>query len=176
MKIRRSLLLFVMLSAISLCANDRLWFSTGFGVGDNNIESWQPYPSFPLSFNYAAGNKLFRFRDYYNSLHGLFTEQMRSVRDVGFLYGYRKEFSKGAVSVSGGIGLVTGHYYEYKFEDIAGYYYDRESFTAAGFPFEAQIDWNAFKYFGIGLSIYGDLNPEMSFYGMMLNFNVGSLK
>jgi len=170
------LILLIIISSASLRADDKFWFSTGFGVGDNGLEYWQPYPSYPISFNYASGNKLFRFRHYYNTLTRPFSEFTRSARDLGLLYGYRKEFNKGSVSACGGIGLVTGHYYEYLFEDYVGYYYDRKTFNAAGFPFEAQIEWNTFKYFGIGLSIYGDLNTEMSFYGVMLNFNIGVLK
>ncbi|MBN2858058.1 MAG: hypothetical protein JXN63_06630, partial [Candidatus Delongbacteria bacterium] len=91
---------------------------------------------------------------------------MRSVRDIGFLYGHRKQFSIGALFLGGGISLVTGYFYSYEYAEDTGYTYDREKFSAVGFPFEAQIDWSPFRKFGIGLSIYGDLNTEMSFYGI----------
>lgn len=170
-----SAIIFMAIS-FQLKADDRIWVSLGYGVGDNEIEFWQPYPSFPLSFNYSTGSKLFRFRHYYNSLTMPFSEQMRSVKDLGFLYGYRKELSRGSVSLSGGISLVTGYFYSYEYENDTGYTYDRENFSTVGFPFEAQLDWSAFRRFGIGLSIYGDINNEMSFYGIALNFNAGILR
>jgi hypothetical protein len=168
----------IIFKAISfqLKGDDRFWISFGVGVSDIEIESWQPYPSFPLSFNYSTGSKLFRFRHYYNSLTIPLSEQTESVRDIGFLYGYSKEFSRGTVSLSGGISLVAGYFYSYEYEDGTGYTSDRENFSTVGFPFEAQLDWSAFRRFGIGLSIYGDINNEMSFYGISFNFNIGKLR
>ncbi len=154
---------------------DRIWISMGLGIGGEGIDNWQPYPSSEFSFNYSSGSKLLRLRYYYNSLHAPFTEQLKCVRDLGLLYGYRKQLAKSAVSLIGGISLVSGYYYKW-----LGYYsgeeYDRKVIAAVGFPFEAQLDWSPFRKFGIGLSIYGDINTEMSFYGLMLLFNIGKLR
>jgi hypothetical protein len=154
---------------------DRIWISIGLGIGGEGIDNWQPYPSSGFSFNYSSGSKLLRLRYYYNSLHAPFTEQLKCVRDLGLLYGYRKQLARSAVSLSGGISLVSGYYYKW-----LGYYsgeeYDRKVIAAVGFPFEAQLDWSPFRKFGIGLSIYGDINTEMSFYGLMLLFNIGKLR
>lgn len=153
-------------------SDPNIWLSLSLGVSDDNIDHWQPNPSYGFSFNYSDGNKLLRLRYYNNTLTRPFSEITKGIRDLGLLYGYRKEFSRGTVSLSGGISLVTGHFYEY----LGMMNYKRIGISTIGFPFEAQIDWLPFRKFGMGLSLYGDLNSEMNFYGVMLNINIGKLR
>ena len=170
-----SVSLFTQTESLNNQPDERLWISLGLGVSDDQIDPWQPYPSSGFSFNYSYGNKLFRLRYYYNSLHAPFTEQMKCVEDIGFLYGYRKQFAKGAVSLSVGISLVNGFYYKWLGPE-SGETYDRISYSSVGFPFEAQLDWLPFRKFGLGMSIYCDLNSEMNYYGLMLSVNLGKVR
>ncbi|HQO10647.1 MAG TPA: hypothetical protein PLK90_11100 [Clostridiales bacterium] len=149
-----------------------IWLGLSLGVSDDSFYHWQPNPSSGFSFNFSKENQLFRFRYYYNSLCTPFSESLKEVRDVGILYGYCSYFKKASCSISCGISHVTGHYHEY----LGMMNYKRIGISTVGFPFEAQLDWLPFRKFGLGLSLYGDLNSEMNFYGLMLSMNIGKIR
>ena len=157
---------------------NKVWFSYNLGVSGTGTETdnWNSGLYYSIGLNVSSLNNNIKIKYTHNMPGGLFTEFSQRVYDIGILYGLKPNYEYGNVIISGGISLVSGYYYKSNFVDSIGYIYDKKSITSVGIPFELQFDWNTFKKFGIGLSIFGNLNLERSFYGGGLSINIGSLR
>lgn len=98
----------------------------------------------------------------------------RSVGEVGAMYGLMGKNDFGYISGSAGLGLVdlqTPDIYINNVKVVSGH----DSYTP-GIPLEVQAFWTPFKYVGVGVIGYGDVNTQKSFGGALLALQFGLLK
>ena len=157
---------------------NKIWVTFNLGISGTGTETnnWNSGLYSSLGLNLSSPNNNIKLKYTNNMPGGLFSEFSQRVYDFGILYGFKPDFEYGNVILSGGISIVSGYYYKSKYEDSTGYTYDRESIYSVGFPFELQFDWNTFKYFGVGLSAFGNINFERIFYGAGLSVNIGKVR
>ncbi|MDA3837914.1 MAG: hypothetical protein PF574_02915 [Candidatus Delongbacteria bacterium] len=152
---------------------NNIWFTFGAGLCSafENGSSGKPFYSLGLSF--CSDNRIIKLKTTDILTSGLFSESLSQLYDFGILYGFKPHFKYINLVCSGGISIVGGYYHIYNTDTFKE---DKKGIFSVGFPFELQFDWNAFTKFGVGISIFGDINFEKSFYGAGLNFNFGSLR
>jgi len=90
----------------------------------------------------------------------------RSVHDAGVTIGYstRTPGSSGYLSIAAGIGYVGGR------EDYDTY------ISTIGFPIDVQLFFTPSSFVGIGFQGIANINPERSFYGVLLCLQLGKLR
>ena len=54
--------------------------------------------------------------------------------------------------------------------------YDSERTTALGLAFQAEAVWTPARFLGLGLSAFGNLNPNMSYAGFALGLHLGRVR
>jgi len=129
------------------------WGNIGFGISSNGAGgglnlSIQPTRPGPLLL----------------SLRGIITSEIvgTDVGDVAVLIGYssKRPQSNGFVSVSAGIGYVSG-------TEIEG---------TVGFPVQFQLFYTPVSFAGFGIQGYANFNKAETFYGAMLCLQFGLLR
>ena len=156
---------------------NKKWFTFGLGMSSQLDKGSSARPSYNMSMNFASKKNTIEIKYTYIYASGIFTESLSRLYDFGILYGFKPNFKYVNLTCSGGISLVGGYQYVSEYNDTTGTYDENpKSIFTVGFPFELQFDWNTFTKFGIGLSVFGDLNFEKSFYGASLNFNIGTVR
>jgi hypothetical protein len=147
------------------------WWING-GLGASSIGNFSAYSS----LNYTAGSNIFKVRSYTS---GDFMEISEySVEEYGLLYGYYLENTEIA-SLSFMFGLSYLHLREKGDFISTGFIYDNNEYIShdiIGIPLEMQLNLNIFKYAGLSLVLYGNVNYEMSLVGVNLNLMFGNLK
>ncbi len=93
--------------------------------------------------------------------------QLESATDVGLLFGQRMEHAWGHVSVAAGLGWTWGET-EQTGEWMGWHSTHREDFSTWSIPLESQLFFTMATPHGIGVSAFGNLNPEKSFAGLLL--------
>jgi hypothetical protein len=144
------------------------WF--GLGLGSNYFG-----PTFSFNISYARNNNIFTLRylkadEFQFNVEGHYDQPTLAFKEVGLLYG--RCFKKGplALSISAGIGYVNaadrGTHIQY--DD-----YQRVEISTFGVPFEAGFRFE-FGFVGIGGSWYGNINPDRSTFGAMVQASFGT--
>ena len=138
------------------------WISPGIGLG--SMGSGKEL-ALGFSTSYQTGHLIITGRN-----AGI-TEIMSNVGnedviDLALMIGYSTKTpgSSGYVSVAGGISYVRG----------AKSYVDRIS--TIGLPIEVQMFFTPFSVAGIGWQIIANINPERSFFGLLLCLQTGKLR
>ena len=94
----------------------------------------------------------------------------KSVGDYGLLYGRTLKQEQVFVSVGVGLAVVEGTISH-------GLFSNKEKIgPTIGIPVEAQLFWRPFRFLGIGLYGFANLNPEEPFVGATLSFQFGKLR
>ena len=75
-------------------------------------------------------------------------------------------------SFGAGVSLVSGSISKGLFAEEE----PEEIGPTIGLPLEAQLFWRSFRFIGIGLYGYANINPEESFAGATLNIQIGKLR
>jgi len=160
--------------------NRQYWINGGLGVCSAGLSSG-------ISFSHQTGKQLITVRSTYNEELNIFgPSPAERVWDVGVMYGRSAKSKYGFVSVSAGLGLVggvkRGTYLGNNLDDGYGWFvikidrYEKDNFVTLGFPAEIQAFWTPFSKLGIGITLYGNFNPEKSFAGLMLCIQIGNLR
>lgn len=107
---------------------------------------------------------------------GILTSFPESVRDFALLYGRRIDLSRGWLR--GALG--PGHVRMVRRGEAAPCWlfcsYERISSYGFGLAVQAEAVWAPWKAFGLGVSAFGNLNPEASFGGLTVGVYVGVLR
>jgi len=89
------------------------------------------------------------------------------VRDFGFTLGIGNHPGVVRYSLGAGLGVTT-------VTRTAGSQTNKKS--TVGFPLESQLFFQPFRFVGVGLYGYGDLNKERSFWGWSISVALGRLR
>ncbi|MGD8778804.1 MAG: hypothetical protein PVH88_07560 [Ignavibacteria bacterium] len=158
-------LLFVLL--VSLCSSNFAqsgnFFWVDLGLGGGSVDEGG-------SFNFNAA---YQFNENLLSLRALMCGKLfegKCLNDYSLLYG-RVLFSSTALfSVGGGIGIVTGKRSKGLFSE------KKEIKTTIALPLETQLFWRPFRFLGLGLYGFANINSEESFAGGTFSLQVGLLR
>jgi len=160
--------------------NRQYWINGGLGVSSAGLSSG-------VGFSHQTGKQLITVRSTYNEELNIFgPSPAERVWDVGVMYGRIAKSKYGFASVSAGLGLVggvkRGTYLGDNLDDDYGWFvikidrYEKDKFVTLGFPAEIQAFWTPLSKLGIGITLYGNLNPEKSFAGFLVSIQIGNLR
>lgn len=148
------------------------WINLGFGGS-----SFEFATGFSFSHQTQREHGLLSIRFIHNEKLSLFSSPAETLWDFGILYGIMNKGTYGMVSISGGGSIVGG---VRKGELLEGEWfsskYTRKNFTSVGIPLESQLMLTPSPFFGIGLYGFANLNPEQSYFGILLNLQIGKLR
>ncbi len=103
--------------------------------------------------------------------------------DIGLLYGRIKKTKFIRLSIAGGLGLFGGVKrgpFEYSTSSTWGlgskYYYREDHILSPAIPLEVDLNLIPFKYVGIGISGFANLNIENSMVGFTIKLELGRLR
>jgi len=145
--------------------DSRFWIGSGLGVAALTIADEQGI------FGVAAGNlnATYQFgRTLVSARVTLATLVIGEIySDVGLLYG--RVLSEGSffASVGAGVAYVEG--------DYTGLFGDNEElFATIGLPLEVQLFVRPFRFIGVGIYGFANVNPEQSFTGATFSVQIGN--
>ena len=142
----------------------RFWIGSGLGFGVLPIVQG-PYLAFTGNLNatFLFGRNLVSTRT-----AGSIDLVGNSFYDVGLLYG--RVLSQGAffASVGAGVAYVEGTRSEF-FSD------SEELFATIGLPLEVQLFVRPFRFIGVGIYGFANVNREQNFTGATLSLQIGNL-
>ncbi len=189
---KRILSLFLIVVALNsikaqdtLQSNKKLYyrFTIGIGIGSG-------YPLQEDEYGIGA-NMEFAFQKN-NAVYGLGARGLQefdifassniipSISSIDITYG--KSFNKKSffVSVSVGAGWVTdvqpGKLLSYGSGFFGPDYYEKITNHTIGLPISAKIFWVPFRFYGIGLELYANINSKNTFYGINICHQFGKLR
>jgi hypothetical protein len=156
------------------------WINGGIGVCSFGLSSG-------ANFSHQSGKKLISVRATYNEELNIFgPSPSEQAWDVGVMYGRIAKSKYGFASISAGLGLVNGvkrgRYIDDDFQGRYGWFaividrYEKIDFLTLGIPAEIQAFWTPFSKLGIGITLYGNFNPEKSFAGLLVSIQIGDLR
>lgn len=161
---------FAQFTSQALPGDHRFWLTSGLGktrfLSLNNGVSFQPRNrNFVLTGRYTVSGEFLS-----QTTPGL------KISDAGLLYGLRVSnfiFSAGLSKVW---GVDRGHYLGPAEPGalLKGDRYEKIQYSAIGIPLEARF-LIPFKWVGIGIAAYGNLNDGHSFGGLALSVYAGKL-
>ena len=100
--------------------------------------------------------------------------------DIGVLYGRVANYKDIQFSISGGLGIVTGIMRGAYITSTPGWFsfpeYEKRHFFTYGIPLEAQFSYNPLKFLGIGATVFANINPESSFWGINFMWKIGKVR
>jgi hypothetical protein len=161
--------------------NSKCWIDAGIGNYSNFHNSgglnWN------TSLNFMQNKISYKIRYLNNEEFNIYgpspTEKFKS---GGFLIGKSILANYGHCSFLCGIGIVSG----VKRGKLLnrdpntiigdGRQYERTSFTNVSIPLEVDLQYSPFKYFGIGTSLYCDLNLKSPMCGFLFKIALGKLR
>ncbi len=165
-------LLFVGSVAYSQGANDTAhqsgWVTVGIGTSHFG-------PAYYFNFSYARGHGMVAIRylkadEFGFNVEGHYDEPRLTLREAGFLFGGITRQDILALSLAAGIGYVRA---VDRGARIGGREYERRDISTLGVPFEFTFRFE-FGIFAVGGSWYGNINPEQSNSGALLQLSFGS--
>jgi hypothetical protein len=117
------------------------------------------------------------------------TDPSVSVWDVGVMYGRQAKGKWGYASISTGLALTGGMERGPRVSEPDECYfldclallfttveYEKRPFATVGMPFELETGLTFSSAAGIGLNVFGNLNPRASAIGATLNLLIGELR
>lgn len=133
-----------------------------------------------LGISYQTNNNLISVRLISNSKYGESVgggnTTPESILEIGALYGLISKRPFGYVSLSGGLGLVSGKIHGEYLGNINWINtYEQRKVLTFGIPLEAQFFLTPFRKVGVGVSTFADINPKRTFGGIMLCLQIGKL-
>jgi hypothetical protein len=153
---------------------DSYWFDGSLGGDNLGINGG-------VSINYMHKSTVFRLRYLGSEEFQIFgPSPSETVNDVGILFGktYTKKYIQ--LVASGGMGFITGikrGNYLYSEGGLFGTgYYQRERVYGMGIPVELEFQVRPFRYAGLGMGVFGDLNTYRSLYGVQFKLLFGKLR
>ena len=105
---------------------------------------------------------------------------LETFNDFGVLYGRVANYKDIQFSVSGGFGIVTGVMRGAYITSTSGFFsfpeYEKRQFFTYGIPLEANFSYNPLKFLGVGLTVFANINPESSFWGINFMWKIGKVR
>lgn len=144
--------------------DSRFWIGSGLGVAALTIADEQGI------FGVAAGNLNATYqygRTLVSARVTLATLPFGPIySDVGLLYG--RVLSQGSffASVGAGVAFVEGNY--------VGVGDNEDLFSTIGLPLEVQLFARPFRFIGVGIYGFANVNPEQSFLGATFSVQIGN--
>ena len=150
-------------------ADPSIYASFGFGGNYFGV-------TFGTELCYAQNNNIFSIRylsanEFRFNVDGVYDQPALSMKEIGLLYGRYMFKASGQLSIAAGLGLLNGldrgnqiDFHEYKKLEI----------HTLGLSFEGRFFLIFSKYSGIGIVLFGNLNPKKSFVGVMIEIHLGS--
>ena len=168
------------LSPAKIANSTNNWINAGVGVCSFGLSSG-------ANFSHQSGKKLITVRATYNQELTIFgPTPSEEAWDVGVMYGGIAKSKYGFASISAGLGLVggvkRGSYLGSNFQGRYAWFaiiteqYKENNFLTLGIPAEIQAFWTPFSKVGIGFTLYGNLNLEKSFAGLLISIQIGDLR
>ena len=148
-------------------ANDK-FFWLNAGLGPNTFGEEGLSLGVNMNATYQFSRHMFSLR--LNGCSEFFTEN--KITEYGLLYGYALASSHILLSLGAGIAVVSGSISKGLFAEEE----PEEIGPTVGLPLEVHLCWRAFRFLGIGLYGYANMNPEESFAGVTLNLQIGKLR
>ena len=166
----RIISLFLFISTFTLVAHAQetsmrkdsyFWISPGIGVGTMGQGTDL---ALGFSISYQTGNLIITGRA--AKVSEIMEHAIDDVYDYALTIGYSTKTpgSAGYTSISGGISYVRG--YQWGSGDI----------STVGLPLEVNMGVTPLFIAGIGLQIIANINPERSFFGLLLCLQTGKLR
>lgn len=155
------------------------WASLGFGGGTLSTSS-----GFcgRIGISHQRGNEVFTIRAFRieESITSLVEPRSpipeEKETEFGVLYGRRFGAGAGCNAFSIGLGLVNSlHRGALLNQPPYGLNHEAVKITSVGVSLDIQIFFTPFRYFGIGLSLAGNLNPTRSFGGFLICIQAGDI-
>lgn len=158
-------------------AKELYWFNGGIGSSSAGLSAG-------ISFSHLNGKHLFTVRSTFNEELVIFgPTPAENAWDFGCMYGRVAKSNSGFASIAAGFGLVggvrRGRYLGYEVNGSSWFgtsRYVADDFFTLGIPAELQAFWTPFSKLGIGITLYGNLNLERSFAGMLISLQIGNLR
>jgi hypothetical protein len=135
-------------------------------------------PTFGFGLNYGKNKNLFSIRylkgdEFRFNVEGHYDSPALEIIEVGILYGRYYRDKNVLISLSGGISIVNG---VERGKLISGKEYETIEISTFGLPIEAQFIMSFSNYFGVGVSVFANVNNQKSFVGGMIGIQLGQLK
>jgi hypothetical protein len=142
-----------------------------FGFGGNYFGV-----TFGAELSYAQSNNIFSIRylsanELRFNVDGVYDEPDLSMNEIGFLYGRYMFKANGQISIAAGLGLLNGID---RGEQIDSHEYKKLDIHTLGISFEGRFFLIFTKYSGVGLVVFGNLNPRKTFVGLLIEVHLGS--
>lgn len=133
-----------------------------------------------VSGSYQYQRHLASVRYSYNTLHyELFSDPaIDEIWDIGLLYGVAFKKTFGFISASTGIAYVGGQVRgdPYRVDLIRKKYREVRKIQTVGLPVAVQLFWTPFRFIGLGLYGFANINSETTYVSCNLHLQVGRLK
>lgn len=177
------LLIFVNISNIysqdSIPKVKKYWLDSGFGI-TNRINN-ENYVAINFSLNYIQHKSVYKLRLLGVSEFNLFS-QSEGTLTIGGLTG--KHFSNKFFQISflGGLGITFNRELT---DNITGYtgsgwfssaIYETKTSTLISVPLEIEFIFKPIKFYGIGFSLFADLNSKQPSFGILLKGGLGKFR
>ncbi len=151
--------------ATSYGRDSRFWIGSGLGLA-----AISNYADEQGIFGLFAGNlnATYQFGRHLVSARGaLATVLLVTFSDVGLLYG--RVLSEGSffASVGAGVAYVEGL-------DVGLFGDNDELFATIGLPLEVQLFVRPFRFIGVGIYGFANINPEQNFTGATFSVQIGN--
>ena len=143
------------------------WVNVSVGGGTNGLAGSVGYSA---QFNNGLLRTRFLYTEEFNILS--FSHQLW---DVGVMYGFVTKPSKVVFSGTAGIAL-TGGRVKGDYIPNDGWFggnYEGDPFVTVGIPAQIDAYLRLSRSFGLGLSLYGNLNKNIPVAGVMLGLQIG---
>jgi len=133
-------------------------------------------PTFGLGFTYETRNQILMFRylkgdEIQFSIFG--PDRLapnKQLREIALLYGLNFPQRKGIVYLAGGIGYID---VVKRGDLISGNQYEAVEMSSFGFALDAGTRMQLGQYWGIGVSIFSNINSKNSIIGFLVNLQLG---
>ncbi len=159
-----------------------LWFSLGVGggrflygsVGDtkNNEGTYAALSGIVNGSWYNQKSILFHTMRYsYVTDLAIVDNMAESVSDIGYLPGIVNKYRYGYMSLAAGVAYIYGQYKGDEIEGsslLIGTDYEKKRYHSIGLPFQSELFFTPFEWFGVGFTGYADWNYYRPFWGVSL--------
>ena len=164
--------------------NEAFWFEGGMG-GFQSVAAIDGF-TVTLGAAYQYGNYIFRGRYMHHDEFNMFgPDPSENFHELGLLAGktfYSKYLS---LDVSAGLGIISGiRRGDFLYmEESSGWFdfsdprhYEKDLFFLPAIPLSIDASFKPVPYLGIGLSLYGNLNPSRPLCGIGFRIMAGKLR
>tara|TARA_R110002111_G_scaffold174271_1_gene239801 strand:- start:596 stop:1150 length:555 start_codon:yes stop_codon:yes gene_type:complete len=157
----------------------KYWIDSGIGI-TTKIDD-QNYLAFNMSLNYVQNKAMYKLRFLGVTEFNLFG-QSESVVTIGALIGkhYSNKFLQ--ISFLGGLGIAVNEELTTNIIGSTGSgwfsssLYETKKSTSLSIPLEIEFFFKPIKFYGIGISLFADINSSKPSFGILLKSGFGKFR